>query len=307
MSRPSIPAHIREQQINELTNIRFVRWSDEYRNNTSKATVRCIAGHEWSASVLSLLNCGNGCPQCSGKRRWTAEERIQQIGARHGITFIGWADGYAGKTSIAICRCAVDGHEWGTSVDSLLNHGTGCPKCAVKRTTIPAHVREQQINNTTGISFVRWVGRYKNVYSKAVCRCSAGHEWSASVDNLLHKGNGCPSCAKHGYDQTKAGTLYFLRSECGTMVKIGVSNNHVQRHRILKRETPFGWACIELIHGSGRLIAELEKYLHDNTEQVMFPEAFNGYTEWRKWAPEVPRLMREARIAAGVAPQLVSG
>lgn len=237
MARPSIPAHIREQQINELPNIRFVRWDGPYKGASSKAVCRCeVDGYEWAASVHSLLAIGSGCPQCAGKRRWTAEERIEQI------------------------------------------------------------------NSISNIRFIRWVDHYKNGHSKAVCRCEVDDfEWSPSVDNLLNSGTGCPSCAKSGFDKNKDSTLYFLRSECGAMVKIGVSNNHAQRHRILRHRTPFGWSCIELIHGRGSLIAELEKGLHGKTEQVEFSETFDGHTEWRKWTPEIPKLMREARIAAGVA------
>lgn len=302
MARPTIPAHVREQQINELPNIRFVRWDGAYKGATSKAVCRCeVDGYEWSVRVDDLINRGVGCHQCAGLRRWTADERIAQINAQPNICFVRWADTYKNAHSKAICRCEVDGFEWSAPVNNLLNDH-GCPECAVKRTIIPAHVREQQINDLPNITFVRWADEYRNNTSKATVRCSDNHEWSARVDSLLSHGKGCPSCAKTGYDKTKDGTLYILRSDCGSMVKIGISNNHAQRHRELKRVTPFDWACIELIHGKGSLIAKLEKYLHNNTEQVMFSEAFNGHTEWRKWTSEVPRLIHGARIAVGVAP-----
>lgn len=229
MARPSTPARVREQQINELPNIRFVRWADGYRNNTSKAVCRClIDGFEWSVRVDCLISKGVGCPQCAGCRRWTADERIAQI------------------------------------------------------------------NSLPNICFVRWVGNYKNHKSKAVCRCGVNHEWESSIDHLLSHGRGCPSCAKSGYDQTKAGTLYFLRSECGTMVKIGISNDYVRRHRTLKRETPFSWACTELAHGSGILIAKMEKDLHNQTEPVKFTGKFDGHTEWRRWTEQVQSLIASA-------------
>lgn len=230
MARPTIPAHIREQQINELPNIRFVRWDGPYRGAPSKAVCRCeVDGFEWSARVNDLCNKDSGCPSCAGQRRWTSEERISQINA------------------------------------------------------IP------------NIAFVRWAGPYKNHKSKAVFRCEIdGLEWSTSIHSLLNTSRGCPSCAKSGYDRTKDGTLYFLRSECGTMVKIGVSNNYVQRHRTLKHRTPFGWACMELIHGSGSLIARLEKELHNKTETVQFAEKFDGHTEWRRWTERTQSLIASA-------------
>lgn len=132
-----IPAHVREQQINELPNIRFVRWDGEYVGTRSKAICRCeLDDFEWAAAVDNLINAGKGCPQCAGVRRWTAEERIRQINAKPNTIFIRWGDGYCNKNSKAICRCDLDGHEWAAEVNSLVNTGRGCPQCAgVRRWT----------------------------------------------------------------------------------------------------------------------------------------------------------------------------
>ena len=283
-----IPAHVREQQIDNLPNIRFVRWDGEYRSKDSKAICRCaVDGFEWSARVHDLTYNGSGCPQCTGNRKWTAQERIDQINNLPNITFLRWVGQYrTGKTSV-VCRCDIDGCEWSTQVRNLINAGTGCPECAVTRVAgkkrAPSGQRIDQINAMVGITFVRWLdGEYRNAHSKAVCRCDADHEWSAKVGNLLN-GSGCPACADHGYDQLSSATLYALRSECGTMVKIGISNDYERRHTILKRVTPFEWSCIELLHGDGAMIASLEKALHGMTEPVEFTEPFHGYTEWRKW------------------------
>lgn len=296
MPKPTIPAHIREQQINDLPNISFLRWDGPYRGAVSKAFCRCeIDGYEWSSRAKDLIHNRRGCPQCAGVRRWTADERIVQINAIPNVSFIGWAsEGYRNCYSKATVRCSVDGFEWASGVTDLLN-GKGCPQCAGNRRWGEKE-RIQQINELRNVSFVRWADTYKNQYSKAICRCILdGFEWSASVSHLVTTGTGCPSCAKSGYDQTKAGTLYVLRSVCGTMVKIGISNNYVRRHRELKHGTPFDWACTELIHGGGSVIAELEKELHSKTEPVQFAEKFDGHTEWRKWAPEIPKLIQEIR------------
>lgn len=360
-----IPAHIREQQINELPNINFIRWSDEYHNKDSKALVRCALddyewyssvaslinsgtgcpkcagmrrwtaderveqinaldavcfvrwcgryskvtskavvrcghdGYEWITTVNDLVNSGKGCPQCAGNRRWTASERINQINALHKVTFVRWLDGeYRDSHSKAVCRCANCGHGWSVGVNKLINKGSGCPQCAVlsragKRRAQP-DARVEQINEIKNIRFIKWLnGEYRNCYSKAVVRCNNGHEWSASVDRLIYNGSGCPACAEYGYNPALPGTLYALRSECGSMVKIGISNNYEQRHKKLARTTPFRWHCIELLHGDGKRIAELEKWFHDNTEQAMFREPFDGFTEWRKWNPEICEWFNE--------------
>ena len=273
-----------EQEINDLPSIHFVRWLDgEYANNKSRAVVRCEQDHEWDARVVNLFS-GKGCPECAGKRRWTADERIAQINALNGIRFTRWDGVHCGKKSKAVVQCAIDGYEWSASMDSLLNNGSGCPQCAgVRRWT--ADERVEQINSLTGISFVRWLdGEYRGARSKAVYRCDKGHEWSAGVYSILNNGSGCPQCAEYGYNPSKPGTLYALRSECGTMVKIGISNDYEQRLSTLKRTTPFNWQCVELLHSDdGTHIARLEKEIHNTTEPAITDSQFDGYTEWRKW------------------------
>lgn len=298
-----IPEETRIQQINALPNISFVRWEGSYRNSNSKAVCRCeLDGYEWSSRVHNLLNGGRGCPQCVNLRRWTACERIAQINALPDIEFVRWDGGYLGSRSKAVCRCLVDGFEWSSSVNDLVNNRYGCMQCgsvsrATKRRT-PANERIAKINSLPDITFVRWAdGSYINAKSKAICRCAVdGCEWAASVCNLLNHGQGCPKCTKYGYTPAKPATLYILRSECGSMVKIGISNDHIQRHAQLRRNTPFEWNCIELLHDDdGSLIAEWEKELHSFTEPASFLETFDGYTEWRKWDDRLPRWIKRYR------------
>ena len=285
----TISAEERINQINELPNISFVSWVGEYRNKTSKAICRCaVDGHEWSASVHNLVNGCHGCPKCTPMRSWSPEERIAQINEITNISFVRWHGDYKDLSSKATYRCDIDGHEWSTNLSSLLNQGGGCPQCAgLRRWTDEERV--SQINALPNISFVRWESGYRNVYSKAICSCAVdGFEWSSQVHSLLNIRTGCPKCAPCGYNPAKPATLYALRSECGTMVKIGISNDYEQRHSKLARSTPFRWDCIELLHGDGSLIADLEKELHGKTEQVQFADKFDGHTEWRKWDSRLP-------------------
>lgn len=302
-----IPEETRIQQINDLPNISFVRWISTYQNQKSRVLCRCaVDGCEWSTSVVELIHYKTGCPKCgvarrSDKRRIPKEERERQINALPNICFVRWPNGYANKDSKAQVMCMVDGVEWAATVGSLLNQGTGCPKCSAAnmsgRFRTPAAAREAQINKIKNVAFVRWEGPYKNHNSKAVCRCAVdGHEWSASVSNLLSQGTRCPRCADYGFNPTKRGTLYLLRSDCGSMVKIGISNTYKTRHEKLKKNTPFSWACICMIHGAGEAVAKAEKELHSRTEQCVFTERFDGFTEWRKWDKRIPDWLEEFRF-----------
>ena len=58
------------------------------------------------------------------------QERIKQINAKPNIRFVRWDGNFKGNKTKAIVRCEIDGYEWSTSVNSLVNDGTGCPYCA---------------------------------------------------------------------------------------------------------------------------------------------------------------------------------
>ena len=121
----------RIEQINALPNIRFVRWDGEFKGNRTKAVCRCeIDGYERSIRVDRLVIGDRGCPQCSGMRKLTPDERIEQINAKPNITFVRWDGKFKGVRSKAVCRCEIDGYEWSAMVDHLINTGTGCPYCA---------------------------------------------------------------------------------------------------------------------------------------------------------------------------------
>jgi len=110
----------------------FVRWAvDDKFGSNHKCVVRCAKDwHEWIATPNSLIDAGRGCPQCSGKRRWTEMERVEQINKLKNIRFVSWLDGYKNSFSKANVICAIDHHTWCASVNNIVNKGSGCPKCA---------------------------------------------------------------------------------------------------------------------------------------------------------------------------------
>ena len=114
------------EQINDLPNIRFIRWDGAFKGIASKAVCHCeIDGYEWSTMVTKLVNKGTGCPQCCGNRKWTAEECIERINAKPNIRFVRWDGEFKGVVSRAICRCEIDGYEWSAAVRHLVNAASG--------------------------------------------------------------------------------------------------------------------------------------------------------------------------------------
>lgn len=117
--------------IDAIPGITFVRWLDgNYVNSYSRVVCRCdVDGFEWSTEFRNVYNTRSGCPQCAGNRRWTASERIEQINAIPHIMFIRWDGDFKGVRSRAVCRCDIDGFEWSTIIDGIINTGRRCPEC----------------------------------------------------------------------------------------------------------------------------------------------------------------------------------
>lgn len=277
-----IPKEEYIDRINSTGRYKFISFHGEFKNSKSRANVECLkCGLRWDACIHYLAAGISGCRACAKKRRWTAEERIEQINSTGRAEFVSWFGNYSGCDSKANLRCAKDGLEWVASVGNVVNHGSGCPSCGGVRRYTDAEIIEK-INSTENIEFISWQCGYKNQNSKANVRCKKdGFEWKASVNNLTMNKRGCPACARTGYDPSKTAYLYALRSDCGSYIKIGITNKPKQRHSQLLRSTPFTFSRIGIICGDGVDIASIERKLLSDNESASL-KGFNGCTEWLK-------------------------
>ncbi len=288
-----MPARIPESECIEKINsgncVEFVEWESGYKNNRSKALIRCLVDGcrcEWIATPFNLIHKKSGCPKCAGNYRYTEQERINQINNIKNISFVRWDGVYKTKSDKAVVKCLIDGHEWSASVGSLFNGKKGCPKCGgVYRYTEIERIN--QINERCGISFVRWVDFYKNKFSNVVLSCDKNHEWVTTVRDAVSHRRGCPSCSISGFNKSKHGFLYLLKSDCGLYFKVGISNKYENRISTLRKSTPFEFSLIELYeNSSGNLIFNLERMFHKKYESAGF-SGFDGATEWLKFSPEL--------------------
>lgn len=279
-----------EQRIKEAGTGRyeFVRWEvDGEFGSKDKCVLRCIVdGFEWESSVNNLVNHRRGCPQCAGKRRWTADERIEQINSLENIRFISWVDYHKNHRSKANLVCLIDGFEWSSSVGNLVHGKKGCPQCSgVRRWTEDERI--EQINSTNEVEFLRWDSNYQGAFSRAIVRCKYDcFEWDVTIANILNHGSRCPKCTLRGYDKRANGTLYSLLSECGKFVKVGISNKPEVRLELLKKRTPFIFSLFRTFESDGVTVVGLEKHFHGKYERAGFT-GFDGCTEWLICTPEL--------------------
>lgn len=87
---------------------------------------------------------------------------------------------------------------------------------------------------TRSMAKVIGVGSVLNVPWKCqVC----GWRWSATVNNRVNKNQGCPKCSKTGYDNSKPGTVYFVKGLRNNreIIQYGITNNIKERLSYHKR------------------------------------------------------------------------
>lgn len=119
------------ERIERSGDISFLHWIGDYVGVHSVAKMRCNAdGFEWSTQVAGVSYGVAGCPQCSGKRRWTADERVVHINNIDGIVFVSWVGDYKNAFTRARVACEKCGHAWSSTIDNIVNQGKGCPKCS---------------------------------------------------------------------------------------------------------------------------------------------------------------------------------
>ena len=171
----------------------------EYKGSKIKIKCKCkIDGYEWETIPNTLLN-NHSCPKCYNNRRGetqksTHEEFINKLKEiNDDIEILGE---YKSALTKIKCKCKIDGHEWETTPNVLLN-GSGCPKCGSnrrvekRRKTHKQFINEiKEVNNNIEI-----LGEYVSDNTKIKCKCKIdGYEWSATPNNLLNN-HGCPKCA----------------------------------------------------------------------------------------------------------------
>lgn len=211
-----------------------------------------------------------------------ARDCEKQINNLENLRFIRWHNGFKGVHSKAIVQCTTHGNEWSASPNNLFAGRSTCPKCSARRS-----LSSKQIDSVPDVAFVRW-GRQGFVHVR--CRIDS-FVYECGIDELIANGGACPVCAESGLTPHQRQTLYVLRSACGSMVKIGISNDYEKRHRLLEKQTPFEWYCAAVVHGPKTLVANVERDLHRSASRASFDDKFNGFTEWHMWSEYIQLLI----------------
>ena len=191
-------------------------WSRHNRLKPEKVTAGskrkahwiCEKGHQWEATIESVVLEGCGCPYCAGKRAIPGEtdlatvkpEIMSQWDYQRNTLDPSQILPYAHDKAWWICE---RGHSWQAVVFSRTKeNSSGCPYCTGRKvlagfndlgTLKPGLAAEwhQPLNGELLPSDVT-LGSNKKVW----WRCCDGHVWQAAIySRTRQRGSGCPVCA----------------------------------------------------------------------------------------------------------------
>ncbi len=187
---------------------RGFEWLGPFPGTTAaKTRWRCREGHEWD-SPFGNISRGSGCPHCSGKARKLPDDYHALACERD----YEWLGPYSGSSRRKTRWRCPEGHEWEASY-SLIRSGHGCWPCAIVRVADSRRFGVAEYRHLASSRGLEWLGPLpNNTGENSPWRCTDGHEWSASYDNI-RAGKGCPACA--GLVPKSAADYVALADELG--------------------------------------------------------------------------------------------
>lgn len=244
----------------------------------------------WPELIFDIRNIRSGRRPCGCSKKtnwkdWQFEIRVRRKAESLGLQFIGFDNEFSGSAK-TICKIVCPRHgEFTKSIHMFLS-GQSCTLCGNEnvgdKLRIPVDKRIKQINKIcieSNIKFNGFVGSYKNKDSRISLSClECDKKWATAIHSFV-KGSRCPSCCGHGYDPNKDGFLYLLISRCGKYMKIGITNNPLNRFYNLRHKTPFEFNIKFCISMSGRLAFQYEKEILKKYSSAEM-SGFSGATEW---------------------------
>jgi len=201
-----------------------------YINNSTKVQIICPMHGEFEQTPGNHLQ-GQGCPQCAGNTPSTTKKFIEKALLVHKGKYTYDKVRYTGNRASVLITCQIHGDFSQAPHDHL--KGSGCVFCGIndrtdlKRSSAVKFINKALLMHGDKYDYSKVV--YVGNKTKVTIVCPIHGEFEQKPANHL-SGRGCPSCAKYGFDSTKAAYLYYLKvtTEDGKILyKIGITNRTV--------------------------------------------------------------------------------
>ena len=165
-----------------------------YVNSRTKVTVVCPDHGVFYKTPQELLNSRQGCPECSGRIKWTWDRFVEKAKKVHSGKYAYPNQKFTTTAAKYIIICPEHG-EFSQSIAGHLRGG--CNKCAYKvRTLKQRDTKEEFIEKAMarhGDYYDYTNVRYHNSQTKVEITCPNHGEFSMKPNNHL-SGQGCPDC-----------------------------------------------------------------------------------------------------------------
>lgn len=264
-----------------------------YTRAISKVEIICREHGPFMQSPNKHLSSGQGCKICGAaaqgaKKALDAESVIARAREKHGDRFEYDISSYRLTSTPIRIKCSVHGWFKQTPEAHILSR-IGCKKCShVQLGLDRAHDTSKFIEKSKLIHGERYSygdTDYKRSGDRVIITCKDHGDFRQIPANHLN-GYGCPTCAKNGFDVNSGAHLYVLESECGAMIKVGITKNIERRMTFLSRCTPFDFNLIAHYSGNGRHIKDDENAFHSSLMSCEL-KGFNGAREWFRYDHDI--------------------
>ncbi len=277
----------------------------EYKNTHTKIRIICPIHGEFEQVPMDHLK-GSGCYACSGKKKRTQEEFLEQIHQIHsdnGDTYDYSLVKYKNLDTKVKIVCPVHG-EFSISPRSILQQHAGCRQCGLDRSGLAKRTtREEFIEHSNTVHFhkytyekVIYVGNNTNV----IITCPIHGDFSQLPYIHTVQKSGCPECKREklrenpgGYTHTYfvnhpdqkdvPATLYATLMHNGNerFIKIGITAKSTP-HRFNRGE--YKNMDIEVLYEKSLPLYEAfcieQQFIEEMKPYKFFSNTkFSGYTE----------------------------
>lgn len=252
----------------------------DYVSAHSKVRIICTEHGEFTQTPGSHLF-GRGCAECKSLllakvNKYGIDDFVLKSRAHHGDKYDYSLVDYSKSSDKVKIICPNHGVFEQTAVSHM--NGKGCMACYMNRVTTRVYVENAREvhGNKYDYSLVDYVCSKDKV--KIICPNHGVFEQTAGEHV---RGVGCAKCTSYGFDSKAEAHLYFLTSDDGRSVKIGITNNLERRINELRRATPFPFSLSNAVPMKGDDAALCEKVIHSMMISAHL-RGFDGATEWFK-------------------------
>ena len=203
----------------------------------------------------------------------------------------GFAEDFKNAKTKLNLECLKDGHKWTASIDSIINGGTGCPKCSGNAKTTEKEALQKCIDICKEMDYdvVGFIDTYKGAHKtrfEYICKIHGEH--NVSYTNFVNGGTRCKCCAEYGYSTSKQGTFYVYQwTKSGhSFIKFGITNQkELSRIKEQKRETEYKYKKVwSATFEDGSIPLYIENYVKNSGIEIgiipkeEFPDGFTETT-----------------------------